>query len=50
MEVVNAVYRGELEGTVNLRNIHENLPNSVLHTNRSSMLVLKDVDTTLIFC
>jgi TATA-box binding protein (TBP) (component of TFIID and TFIIIB) len=47
MEVVNAVYRGELEGTVNLRKIHENLPNSVLHTSRPAMLVLKDVDATL---
>ena len=47
MEVVNAVYRGELEEMVNLSQVHKNLPNSILHTNKIPMIVLKDNEATI---
>ena len=47
MEVVNAVYRGRLETKVDLANLATKIPNSVLHTSRPSMLVLKDHDATI---
>jgi TATA-box binding protein (TBP) (component of TFIID and TFIIIB) len=47
MEVVNAVYRGRLEDKVNLSQVHKNLPNSILHTNKIPMIVLKDKESTI---
>ena len=47
MEVVNAVYRGNLESKVDLAKLAKEIPNSVLHTSRPSMLVLKDHEGTI---
>ncbi len=47
MEVVNAVYRGVLDDKVNLVELHKKLPDSVLHTSRPTMIVLKDVEATI---
>jgi len=47
MQVVNAVFRGDLEMKVDLVEIHKNVPNSVLHTKRPSTVVVKDAESTI---
>ena len=47
MQVVNAVYYGNLKRRVNLLTLHAKLHNSKLYNNRPCMLLLKDVDGTL---
>ena len=47
MEVVNAVYCGELGTRVNLCELHNSLPNSKLYTHRPCMVLLKDDDATI---
>ena len=47
MEVVNIVYRGDLERNIDLPLLHKNLTGSVLYTHKPNMVVLKDTESTI---